>query len=113
MSDDRIQRLELIADRHERDLSTIARSIEELVEQNKITNNMIQDALLRDERFDAKLQKCELALKHQIDLVHATATRSHTRLDKMEGFFTKTLGTVLVFILLGILGATVKFGGAL
>ena len=109
MSDERLNKLEMIADRHDRDLTLIASSIEKLVVQSEKTNEMIHQALLRDERFDNKLAKCELSLNSRIDKVHETTTRAHTRLDSFEAVLSRLNWLLITFVILGILGSLITF----
>ena len=111
MSDERLNKLELIADRHDRDLTLIASSIEKLVVQSEKTNEMIHQALLRDERFDNKLSKCELSLSNRIEQVHIAADKAHERMDRFDASVSRLAWVVITFAVLGILGAVINFGG--
>jgi septation ring formation regulator EzrA len=110
MSDERIKTLEMIADRHDRDLTLIASSIDKLVTQSEKTNEMIHNALLRDERFDSKLAKCEMSLSSRIEQLHNSTSNCHKRLDRFDSSISKLAWIVVTFAVLGILGAVVNFG---
>ena len=109
MSDERLNKLEMIADRHDRDLTLIASSIEKLVVQSEKTNEMIHQALLRDERFDNKLAKCELSLSNRIDQVHQTAEVAHKRLNKIDNVLSRLNWLVITFVVLAVLGGLVTY----
>lgn len=114
MSEERLDALEQARVRHESSLESIAQNIQALVKQGERTQvqnerlqELMQQALLRDERFDGKLHRLEQAMVARLDNQHEALTRAHTRLDRLDSIIARIAWTIVTAVLIAVISVVV------
>jgi predicted nucleic acid-binding Zn-ribbon protein len=111
MSEERFLKLEQKIENHDKDLYSIAQSLEGINGHLERTNQILQDFALKDEQFNSKVNRCEDRLTSAIEANIGTARRAHERIDKIDLIIGKVAWTVITIVLVGVVGASVKFAG--
>ena len=111
MSEERLLKIEQKIENHDKDLHSIAKSLDGINHQMAKTNEILQDFALRDERFNSKLQRTEDRLSSLINSNNDAVKRAHVRVDKIDMIINRLAWTVITLVLVGVIGATIKFGG--
>lgn len=104
MSEERINKLEMIAERHDGDINRIATSLEKLVEQGDTTNKILQESLIRDERIHGRIDKLEARIFGKIEVISSSVQHANNRLNKYDSGINKLVWTVFTVIIIGLLG---------
>lgn len=112
MSEERINRLEMIAQRHDQDIHSIANSLEKVAEQMEKTNALIQESILKDERINGRIDRMEAHLSAKIESNYEAIKRAHGRVDKVDEIISRLTWSLVTFIGIGIFGTLVKFGAS-
>jgi ABC-type multidrug transport system fused ATPase/permease subunit len=114
MSEERLDALEQARVRHESAIESIAQNIQALVKQgertqiqNERTQELMQQALLRDERFDGKLRRLEETVFARLDTQHDTITRAHMRVDRVDSVIARIAWTIVTAVLIAVLSVVV------
>lgn len=117
MSEERIRELEhkllehhSMIEGHDKDLHSIAKSLEGINGHMNKTNELLQDFALKDERFNNKLDKIESNMLSRIDKNEEAIKRAHDRSDRYDDVLRKIGWWAIFVIASGIVGAMVKFG---
>lgn len=110
MSDVRINRLEAATQRHNDYIDRITGGMEKLEGQGERTNALLQEALLRDERFNAKIDHLESRITAQITASSTETKHAHSRIEKVEGIISRLAWTVVTAVVLGVMALLIKFG---
>ena len=109
MSEERLIKLESKVLGHDKDLHSIASSLNGINSQMEKTNEILQTYAIRDERFNAKLDKVESSLSAQIATNNEAIKRAHNRTDKIDSIINRLAWTIITLVLVGVIGATIKF----
>ena len=103
MSEERLNLVEREIHAHKAEMRTIANTMEKLVEQGEKTHELINQALLRDERFEGKLQRLEGQILSKINHQQEALTRAHGRIDRIDSVGLKIALFVLFTVMASVL----------
>jgi chromosome segregation ATPase len=110
MSDERFSRIENQLQSHEKDIHSIAKSLDGINSHMQKANELMQESILKDERINSRMDKLENHLSNQIKNNHEAITRAHERTDKIEGVFSRLAWTVISLVVVALVGLVVKVG---
>lgn len=110
MSEERLFKLESKIESHDKDLHSIAKSLNGINDQMERTNTILTEFAVKDERFNAKLDRVEQNLNAKIDANLDAIKRAHARTDKVDAIINKIAWGVVTFVAIGIATAVIKFG---
>lgn len=99
-------------DNHDKDLHNIAVSLEGINHQMGKTNEILQDFALKDEKFNSKIDRLDTKVCARIQRLEELNDRLVKRLDRLDDIVARITWTVVTFVVVGVLAAVVKFGGA-
>ena len=111
MSEERFLKLEQKIENHDKDLYSIAQSLDGINNHLEKTNEILQDFALKDERFNSKVTRCEDRLNNAIEMNKDATKRAHIRIDRIDLIISKVAWTIITFVLLGVVGATFTLKG--
>ncbi|MBD3767998.1 MAG: hypothetical protein IE928_08645 [Gammaproteobacteria bacterium] len=95
---------------HDELLKQLVGSHNEIRSELKRTNDILQQQVLNDERVNARIDKMEANIMAKIQASNESIKRAHSRIDKIESIFSRLAWTVITMVILGVMGAVIKFG---
>lgn len=121
MSEERFIMIESKLDSHDRDLHGIAKSLDGINHQMQRTNEILQEFALKDERFNAKIEKIESSFNSRLEQTESlffskidsnseAIKRAHSRTDKIDAVINRLAWTVITVVIVGMITAVAKFG---
>ena len=116
MSDERIKVLEekiiqqsFKIDTHDKDLSSIARSLEGINSQMTRTNELFHELAMMDERARTEITRLEHRVCSKVEALVERESNIKTRLSTIEGIINRITWAIVSFVGFGVLYAIVKF----
>lgn len=116
MSEERIKALEekvvlqsVKLDSHDKEFSSIARSLESISAQMIRTNDLFHELALVDERARAELVRLEQLLAARVDTVITQTALNSSRVQSIENIINKIVWAIVGFMGIGLLSAAVNF----
>lgn len=109
MSEERLIKIENKLDNHDKDIHSIAGSLEGIRDQMKRTNDIIQDFAIHEEKFASRIDLLDSKTMDRFERNEELIRRAHDRLDKTEKEKSWIVRLVLGFIFLGFLEAYIRF----
>jgi predicted nucleic acid-binding Zn-ribbon protein len=110
MSEERFLKIENKLSTHDRDIHSIAQSLDGINSHMERANQLLQESILKDERMNSRMEKMETHLSSQIKANNEAIKRAHVRTDKIDGIINRLAWTVISLVLVALVGLVVKVG---
>lgn len=110
MSEERFLKIEHQLSAHDKDIHSIAKSLEAINKHMEKSNQLQQQAIVTDTKINARIERMEERLSAQIKNNTEATRRAHERTDKIDSIINRLAWTVISLVLLAMVGTIIKVG---
>lgn len=110
MSEERFLKIENTLSTHDKDIHSIAKSLDGINSHMERANQLLQESLLKEERMNSRMDKMETNMVSQINANNDAIKRAHVRTDKIDGIISRLAWTIVSLVLVAVIGLVVRVG---